>query len=96
MDGQQKSQRDNRTEMNKKEPDFLIDITGLTCPIPLIKARRAIKSATKGQTIKFIGTVDEEISRKEIRVAISNLKQHLLEDIDNTEENKWYILIKKD
>lgn len=82
--------------MNKKEPDFLIDITGLTCPIPLIKARRAIKSATKGQTIKFIGTVDEEISRKEIRVAISNLKQHLLEDIDNTEENKWYILIKKD
>ena len=82
--------------MNKREPDFLIDITGLTCPIPLIKARRAIKSATKGQTIKFIGTVDEEISRKEIRVAISNLKQHLLEDIDNTEENKWYILIKKD
>ena len=82
--------------MNKKEPDFLIDITGLTCPIPLIKARRAIKSATKGQTIKFIGTVDEEISRKEIRVAISNLKQHLLEDIDNTVENMWYILIKKD
>ncbi|MHA2246943.1 MAG: sulfurtransferase TusA family protein [Candidatus Hodarchaeales archaeon] len=82
--------------MNEVIPDFLIDITGLTCPIPLIKARRAIKSATKGQTIKFMGTVDEEISRKEILIAISNLKQHLLEDIDNTEENMWYILIKKD
>ena len=82
--------------MNEVKPDFLIDITGLTCPIPLIKARRAIKNATKGQTIKFIGTVDEEISRKEILVAISNLKQHLLEDNDNTEEKKWYILIKKD
>ena len=82
--------------MNEVKPDFLIDITGLTCPIPLIKARRAIKSASKGQTIKFIGTVDEEISRKEILIAVSNLKQHLIEDNDNTEEKKWYILIKKD
>lgn len=82
--------------MTKNEPDFFIDITGLSCPIPLIKARRAIKNATKGQTIKFVGTVNEEISRKEILIAISNLKQHLLEDINNTEENKWHILITKD
>lgn len=81
--------------MNKVKPDFLIDITGLTCPIPLIKARRAIKSATKGQTIKFIGTEDEEVSRKEILIAISNLKQHIIENIDHTEENIWHILIKK-
>ena len=81
--------------MNEEEPDFIVDITGLTCPIPLIKARRAIKSATKGQMIKFLGTGEEEISRKEILIAISNLKQHLIENIDHIEKNKWHILIKK-
>lgn len=82
--------------MNKNEPDFFIDITGLTCPIPLIKARRAIKNARKGQTIKFIGSGKEEVSRKEILIAVTNLKQPLIENIDYPEESKWHILIAKD
>ncbi|MFX0016114.1 MAG: sulfurtransferase TusA family protein [Promethearchaeota archaeon] len=81
--------------MKTEEPDFLIDITGLTCPIPLIKARRAIKSARKGQKIKFVGTIEEEVSRKEILIAISNLNQRLIENIDQIEEKRWYILIEK-
>ncbi|MFX1283059.1 MAG: sulfurtransferase TusA family protein [Promethearchaeota archaeon] len=80
---------------NEEEPDFIIDVTGLTCPIPLIKARRAIKNAIKGQIIKFVGTRKEEISRKEILIAISNLKQQLIENIDHNEQNMWHILIKK-
>lgn len=90
------SLRIQRAKMNNEESNFLIDITGLTCPIPLIKARRAIKNATKGQIIKFIGTGDEEVSRKEILIAISNLKQQLLEDFNNQEEDRWHILIKKE
>ncbi|MFX0125964.1 MAG: sulfurtransferase TusA family protein [Candidatus Hodarchaeota archaeon] len=81
--------------MKEENSDFIVDITGLTCPIPLIKARRAIKSATEGQTIKFIGTREEEVSRKEILIAITNLKQVLIENIDYPEEDKWHILIKK-
>lgn len=76
--------------------DILIDITGLICPVPLIKARRAIKSATKGQIIKFIGTSAEEISRKEILIAVSNLKQPLIENKENSEGDHWHILIQKD
>ncbi|UCG03495.1 MAG: sulfurtransferase TusA family protein [Candidatus Heimdallarchaeota archaeon] len=81
--------------MKKDNSDFVVDITGLTCPIPLIKARRAIKNATEGQTIKFIGTSEEEVSRKEILIAVTNLKQPLIENIDYTEEDRWHILIKK-
>ncbi len=80
---------------NEEEPDFIVDITGLSCPIPLIRARKTIISATKGQIIKFVGTRGEETSRKEILIVISNLKQHLIENIDHTEKNKWHILIKK-
>ncbi|UCE13081.1 MAG: sulfurtransferase TusA family protein [Candidatus Heimdallarchaeota archaeon] len=82
--------------MMDNEADILVDITGLTCPIPLIKARRAIKSATKGQTIKFVGTSAEEISRKEILIAVSNLKQPLLENKENLGGKNWHILIQKD
>ncbi|MFX0207940.1 MAG: sulfurtransferase TusA family protein [Candidatus Hodarchaeota archaeon] len=82
--------------MKEEKIDFIVDITGLNCPIPLIKARRAIKSATKGQTIKFIGTEKEEVSRKEILIVVSNLKQPLLEDLYHPEDNRWHILIKKD
>ncbi|MHA2225342.1 MAG: sulfurtransferase TusA family protein [Candidatus Hodarchaeales archaeon] len=78
--------------------NFRVDITGLQCPIPLIKARRAIKNATTGQTIKFVGTEKEEISRKEILIAISNLSKNnlsLLEENGRENDDKWFILIKK-
>jgi tRNA 2-thiouridine synthesizing protein A len=81
--------------MHNGDADILVDITGLTCPIPLIKARRAIKKASKGQTIKFIGTDKEKTSRKEILIAISHLNQPLLEDHDHPESNGWHVLIKK-
>ena len=80
--------------MSNGDADILVDITGLTCPIPLIKARKAIKKASTGQTIKFIGTDKEEISRKEILITVSNLNHPLLENMyDNAQE--WHILIKK-
>jgi TusA-related sulfurtransferase len=75
--------------------DISVDITGLKCPIPLIKTRRAVLNAEKGQTIEFIGTPEEEISRKEILIALESLKQKLLENLNVNEENKWRILIQK-
>ncbi|MFX0050800.1 MAG: sulfurtransferase TusA family protein [Candidatus Hodarchaeota archaeon] len=81
--------------MNDIVADISVDITGLKCPIPLIKTRRAVLNAEKGQIIEFIGTPEEEISRKEILLAIESLKQKLLEILDVNDENKWRILIEK-
>ena len=84
--------------MNEIISEILVDITGLQCPIPLIQARRAIKNATTGQTIKFVGTENEEISRKEILIAISNLSKNnlaLLEENGRENGDNWFILIEK-
>ena len=74
--------------------DQTIDITGLFCPIPVIETRRAIKKAKEGQIIEFIGTSEERISRKEIILAIENLKQSLISNENISDTNKWRILIK--
>ena len=55
--------------------DHIVDITGLKCPVPLIKTRRVVLNAQVGETIKFFGTTEEEISRKEILLVIENLNQ---------------------
>lgn len=75
--------------------DHLVDITGLQCPVPLIKTRRIILKAELGENIQFIGTSKEEISRKEILLAIENLKQEVISNKNKENETIWEIVIKK-
>ena len=82
--------------MNEVVPDFIVDIIGLKCPVPLIKARRALKNANNGAIIKFTGTKEEEISRKEILIALNNLNQTILSDKYNSNGEIWYIYAKKE
>ena len=82
--------------MNEVEPDFVVDITGLKCPVPLIKARRALKNANNGARIIFTGTKEEEISRKEILIALNNLNQTVLSDEYNSDGEIWHINVKKE
>ncbi len=82
--------------MIEVEPDFVVDITGLKCPVPLIKARRALKKADNGAIIIFTGTKEEEISRKEILIALNNLNQTVLSDEYNSDGEIWHINVKKE
>ena len=38
------------------EFDAELDATGLACPLPILKAKKAIKDLTVGQVIKIIAT----------------------------------------
>jgi tRNA 2-thiouridine synthesizing protein A len=38
------------------KPDETIDCRGLSCPMPLLKTKKAIKKMKKGQIIEVIGT----------------------------------------
>lgn len=78
--------------MNVQE-DLMVDITGLNCPVPLIKTRRALKQSSNNQIIKFIGTKKEEISREEILIALDNLKQEVL-DITIKDNGDWELLVR--
>ena len=80
--------------MSKYKADIIVDITGLTCPIPLIKTRRAIKKSQTNTIIKFLGTSEEEISRKEILVALENMKQSVLE-VQVSSDGSWSIFAVK-
>ena len=80
--------------MTKYEADVVVDIKGLTCPIPLIKTRRAIKGSQNGTIIKFQGTWEEEVSRKEILIALKGLKQEIMKQ-EISADGSWVILIEK-
>jgi len=82
--------------LNEVVPDFVVDIIGLKCPVPLIKARRALKSANNGAIIEFTGTKEEEISRKEILIALNNLNQTILSNEYNSNGEIWHIYAKKE
>ena len=80
--------------MSKYNTSLIVDVTGLNCPIPLIKTRRAIKNSQANQIIKFMGTKDEEISRKEILVALEGMKQKVL-DIEIAPDGSWQIFMER-
>ncbi len=38
------------------KPDETLDCRGLSCPMPLLKTKKSIKSMTSGQIIEILGT----------------------------------------
>ncbi|MCK4847404.1 MAG: sulfurtransferase TusA family protein [Candidatus Heimdallarchaeota archaeon] len=80
--------------MSKYKADLIVDVTGLTCPMPLIKTRRAIKKSQIMDVIKFVGTEEEEVSRKEILIALKGMKQPIL-DVEVASDGSWLIYVEK-
>jgi tRNA 2-thiouridine synthesizing protein A len=72
--------------------DFLVDVTGETCPIPLVEMRKAVMKAEPGQVIEIRGT--HASSKKEIPMAVNSLRLELLEVSDDP-DGSWRILIRK-
>jgi tRNA 2-thiouridine synthesizing protein A len=72
--------------------DFLVDVTGETCPIPLVEMRKAVMKARSGQVIEIRGT--HAASKKEIPMAVQSLRLELLEVSDDP-DGSWRILIRK-
>jgi tRNA 2-thiouridine synthesizing protein A len=45
------------SEFNQQEPETLeLDVTGLDCPMPLLKAKRALNAMVVGQRLKVLAT----------------------------------------
>lgn len=71
--------------------DMKVDVTGETCPVPLVEMRKALRKAAPGEIVEVTGT--HPASKKEIPMAVEALGSELL---DVTEENgKWKIKIRK-
>ena len=81
--------------MSELKADLVVNITGFKCPVPLIKTRRAVKQTSDDQLVKFVGTKEEEISRKEILVALESMNQTIVNMEIDASTGKWEILMKK-
>jgi tRNA 2-thiouridine synthesizing protein A len=38
------------------KPDGILDVKGLTCPMPLLKTKKALKGMNTGQILEVLGT----------------------------------------
>ena len=73
------------------QSDIVVDVTGETCPIPLIEMRKAVMKAQKGNIIEVKGT--HPASKHEIPMAVDSLGLELLGIKE--EDEVWHIFIKK-
>ena len=80
--------------MTSDNIDKILDITGQTCPVPLINTRRILRTSQIDEIIKFVGTAKEDISRKEILIALDNMKQKILDSKVESNGN-WFIIARK-
>ncbi len=67
-----------------------IDVSGETCPVPLVETRKAVRKASPGDLIEIVGT--HPASKKEIPMAVDSLGLELV-SVEGTDEN-WRIRIK--
>lgn len=68
-----------------------VDVSGQTCPVPLVETRKAIKKAQPGDIIEITGT--NQASKKEIPMAAAALKLEVLSIDENS--GVWKIRLLK-
>ena len=43
-------------DINDIKPDGILDVKGLTCPMPLLKTKKTLKGMNAGQVLEVLGT----------------------------------------
>jgi tRNA 2-thiouridine synthesizing protein A len=74
------------------KPDAVLDCTGLLCPMPVVKTRKAIKEMQVGQILEMIATDPGAIPDME---AWAKQTQHELLLAQQDGDSKFRFLIKK-
>jgi TusA-related sulfurtransferase len=71
--------------------ELKIDVTGETCPVPLVEMRKALRKASPGEIVEVVGT--HPASKKEIPMAVEVLGSELV-DVEE-KDGVWKIKIRK-
>jgi tRNA 2-thiouridine synthesizing protein A len=77
---------DRRTEASDVEFTKELDARGLSCPLPILKTKKALNDLASGQVLKIVAT--DPGSVKDMQ-AFSNQTGHPL--LASTEENKAFV-----
>lgn len=70
-------------------PDVIIDTTGLICPMPVLKAKKAIDDLEDGQVLNVIST--DAATRSDIPMLVLRLGLELLDTVESNGVIEFYI-----
>ena len=70
-------------------PDVIIDTTGLICPMPVLRAKKAIDGLEQGQLLNVIS--NDAATRSDISMLVRRLGLELLETIESSGVIEFYI-----
>jgi len=77
--------------MDDIKADVILDVKGLTCPMPVIRTKKAIDGMGSGQTLEVIAT--DSASKADISAFLSRLGHELIETKE--EDGIFSFLIRK-
>ena len=70
-------------------PDVIIDTTGLICPMPVLRAKKAIDDLKDGQVLNVIST--DAATRSDIPMLVQRLGLELLDTVESNGVIEFYI-----
>jgi len=70
-------------------PDVIIDTTGLICPMPVLRAKKAIDDLEDGQVLSVIST--DAATRSDIPMLVQRLGLELLDTVESNGVIEFYI-----
>ena len=70
-------------------PDVVIDTKGMICPMPVLKAKKAIDALQGGQVLGLLS--DDAATRSDIPVLVARLGLELLDTIESSGVIEFYI-----
>jgi TusA-related sulfurtransferase len=70
-------------------PDVVLDTKGLICPLPVLKAKKAIDGLEQGQVLSVIST--DAATRSDIPMLVRRLGLELLDTIEGSGVIEFYI-----
>ena len=76
----------------QKSVDLELDLSGLSCPLPLLKAKQALNKLASGSILKVIAT--DPGSERDFKVFAEMSKNKLI-DFSKDSEEYYYWLMKK-
>ncbi len=77
--------------MSESRADMILDVKGLSCPMPVLKTKKAIDGMGFGQTLEVIAT--DPASKADIPAFLSRVGHELVEAVER--DGIFSFLIKK-
>lgn len=75
--------------MASVKPDIVVDTKGMICPMPVLKAKKAIDQLEQGQVLNVIA--GDAVAKSDITMLVQRLGLELLETIESSEVIEFYI-----